>query len=112
MTEKELKRLSRVELLEMLVEISKESENLKSKLIETEEKHRKEVAALKSDYEAKLDAQQKQLDDRRIAIANAGSIAEACMKINGVFEAAQAAAEQYLENIRHSGNENSGNDKQ
>ncbi len=40
------------------------------------------------------------LDDRQIAIDKAGSIAEAAMQLNGVFEAAQNAAAQYLENIR------------
>ena len=36
---------------------------------------------------------------REIKISQAGSIAEASMQLNGVFEAAQEAAKQYLENI-------------
>ena len=32
-------------------------------------------------------------------IENSGSIAEAALKLSGIFEAAQAAADQYLENI-------------
>ena len=41
-----------------------------------------------------------QLEERRIMTEEAGSIAEAALRINRVFEAAQAAADQYLENIR------------
>ena len=41
-----------------------------------------------------------QLEERRIMTEEAGSIAEAAFRINRVFEAAQAAADQYLENIR------------
>lgn len=40
------------------------------------------------------------LDDRQIKIDKAGSIAEAALQLNGVFEAAQNAAKQYLENVR------------
>ena len=40
------------------------------------------------------------LEDRRILIEQSGSLAEASLKLNKVFEAAQAAADQYLENIR------------
>ena len=39
------------------------------------------------------------LADRRIEVESAGSIAEAALRINGVFEAAEAAASQYLENL-------------
>lgn len=78
MTEKQLKKLKRSELLEMLIEQKKINDELKLKLENAE-------AELKS---------------RRIAIENVGSIAEASLKINGVFEAAQKAAEQYLENIK------------
>jgi len=37
---------------------------------------------------------------RAIELNEAGSIAEAAIRINGVFEAAQKAAEQYLMNVR------------
>ena len=37
---------------------------------------------------------------RTIELNEAGSIAEAAIRINGVFEAAQKAAEQYLMNVR------------
>lgn len=78
MTEKELKKLNRAELLEMLVATMKETKRLEES-----------VAAL-----------QQQLDDRMIAVDKSGSIAEAALQLNGVFRAAQAAADQYLENIR------------
>lgn len=46
-----------------------------------------------------LAAAQKQLEDRSIAIEPVGSLAEAALKLNGVFESAQAACEQYLHNV-------------
>ena len=72
-----LKKLSRQELLEMLIESERHVEQL----------------------EKELEATRKQLEDRKIQIENAGSIAEAALKLNGIFEAAQAAADQYLENL-------------
>lgn len=77
MTESELRKLSRSDLLQLLVEQGKELRDLKEK------------------YEAA----KAELADRRIALDNAGSIAEAALKLNGVFEAAQAACSQYTENI-------------
>ena len=78
MTEKELRRLSRTDLLEMLLEQSKEVQRLQQELEETKQK----------------------LEDRRLMEKEARSIAEAALRINKVFEAAQQAADQYLENIR------------
>lgn len=79
MTEKELRRLSRMDLLEMLLEQSREVERLQKE----------------------LETVRKQLEDRRIMEQEAGSIAEAALRLNKVFEAAQQAADQYLENIRN-----------
>lgn len=56
----------------------------------------KEVEQLR----AELETVKKQLEDRRIMEQEAGSIAEAALRLNKVFEAAQQAADQYLENIR------------
>ena len=78
MTDKELRRLSRGELLEMLIAQTAENDQLKSRLEQAEA----------------------QLRDRRIAIDKAGSLAEAALSLNGVFQAAEAAAQQYLENIQ------------
>ena len=78
MTEKELKRLSRAELLELLLEQVEENEALRA-----------EIANLKG-----------QLEDRAIKIENAGSIAEAALRLNCVFEAAEAAAKQYVDSLK------------
>lgn len=78
MTEQELKKLSRIDLVEMLLALSRENEQLRTVLART----------------------QKQLDDRTLAVENTGSLAEAALAVNGVLEAAQAAADQYLQNIR------------
>ena len=40
-----------------------------------------------------------QLEDRTIAVEQSGSLAEAALNLNGVFQAAQAACEQYSLNI-------------
>ena len=78
MTDKELKRLSRAELLEMLIAQSKRADELQEKLEKAEA----------------------ELNSRQLKVDEAGSIAEASLRLNGVFEAAQAASTQYLENIR------------
>ena len=78
MTDKELRRLSRSELLEMLIAQTEENDRLKIRLEQAEA----------------------QLRDRRIEIDKAGSLAEAALSLNGVFQAAEAAAQQYLENIQ------------
>lgn len=77
MTDKELKRLRRADLLKMLIVQMEENERLEKSLKEARES----------------------LADREIRIKQAGSIAEAAMQLNGVFAAAQEAAAQYLENI-------------
>lgn len=43
---------------------------------------------------------QRQQSFRKIEAANAGSIAEAALKLNEIFEVAQKAADQYLYNIQ------------
>ena len=78
MTDKELKKLSRAELLEMLIAQSKRADELQEKMEKAEA----------------------ELNSRQLKVDEAGSIAEASLRLNGVFEAAQAASEQYLDNIR------------
>ena len=78
MTDKELRKLSRSELLEMLLIQSKEVERLKEELKEANRK----------------------LEDRKILLEESGSIAEAALKLNDIFEVAQRAADQYLESIK------------
>lgn len=77
MTDKELKRLSRAELLELLLVQTKEVERLREELERVRE----------------------QLEDRQLYLKETGNLAKAVLEINGVMEAAQAAADQYLENI-------------
>ena len=50
--------------------------------------------------QAELDKTRAELNDRAIMLESCGNIAEASLKINRVFEAAQQAAEQYLANVR------------
>ena len=77
MTDEELKRLSRAELLEILLAQAQRIEALEAELART----------------------QKRLKSRELKIAESGSIAEAAMKVSFVFEAAQRAADLYVENV-------------
>lgn len=77
MTDKELKRLSRAELLEMLLKQSQNAEKLA----------------------ARLERAKELLGERQLKLDHAGSIAEASLQLNGVFEAAQESVRQYLESI-------------
>ena len=78
MTEKELRRLSRTDLLELLLAQRRENEQLR----------------------CVLDQTQAQLADRTIKIDKAGSIAEASLQLSGIFTAAQESCQYYLDNIR------------
>ena len=66
MTDKDLRRLSRAELLDILYEQRKRYE----------------------DSLAENQALRQQLEDRTLRIASTGSIAEAAIQVNGVFAAA------------------------
>lgn len=79
MTDRELQKLKRVELLQLLVEQSRELDALRQELAQA----------------------RRELEARELRLQEAGSIAEASMQLNGVFEAAQRAADQYLESIRY-----------
>lgn len=78
MTDKELRRLSRSELLEMLIAQTEENQRLKQELNQA----------------------QTALNNRRLTMESAGSMAEAALRLNGIFEAADQAARQYLESVR------------
>ena len=78
MKELDLKSLSRKQLLELL-------------LLQTQRADR---------LEAELEEAKRRIRDKTLIETEAGSIAEASLKLNGVFEAAQAAASQYVENVR------------
>lgn len=83
--DKTLQKMKRAEILELLLEQSRNNDSLKLQL---EEKT------------AVIGELKKQLTDRKIDIQNAGTIAEASFKLNGVFDAADKAAQQYLENLQ------------
>lgn len=78
MTDKELRHLSRLELIDIIYELQKQN----------------------NASAAQIDELQNKLKEKEIRIVNAGSIAEAAIGINGVFEAAQAAADQYLLSVK------------
>ncbi len=78
MTDKELRKLSRKELLEMLVLQTRKNEQ----------------------QQTQIEALEQKLQERQVKMENAGSMAEAILQLNGVFDTAQAAFEQYTENIR------------
>lgn len=72
--------MKRAELIEIIYQYKKESQSL-------------------SEENARLN---RELDDRRIKIGTAGSIAQAALSLNNVFEAAQNAADQYLSSVKES----------
>lgn len=74
MTEKELKKLNRYQLLELLLAQTEQAEQL----------------------QAELNATREQLHNRNIQISTLGSIADASLQLSGIFQAAQDAADQYL----------------
>lgn len=78
MTDKEFKRLSRAQLIDIIYQLQLHVDEL------TEQNKSLEKA----------------LEDKRLRINNAGNIAEAALEINDCFRCAQNAAEQYLNEIK------------
>ena len=78
MTEKELKKLNRYQLLELLIIQTERADKLQTALEEAEQR----------------------LNDREINISALGSIAEASLQLTGVFEAAQEAADVYIKEAK------------
>jgi len=78
MTNKELKKLRRRDLLELLVQQTEDNDRL----------------------QAQVNALTEQLESRRLNVNKAGSLAEALLSINDMFCKADAVAKQYLDNIR------------
>lgn len=79
MTDQELRRLSCADLIDIIYTLQQQKEQAEQQLAQA----------------------QAQLQDRQLRLANAGSIAEAALSLNGVFDAAQAA-DQYLQAVRTS----------
>ena len=77
MISKELKKLNRRELVDIIYQMKKNEEQMQA-----------EIAAL-----------QEALQEKRIRLSEAGSIAEAAVSVTNVFSAAQTTAELYLDEI-------------
>lgn len=71
MTDREFRRLKRIELIEIIYQLQSE-----------------------------LEEKNKELEDRRIRIEKAGSIAEAAVAVHGLMEAAQKTADQYVASVK------------
>ena len=78
MTDKEFKRLSRSQLIDIIYQYQLQVDKLT-----------KQNQALK-----------RKLADKRLRLRNAGNIADAALEINDCFRSAQNAAEQYLNEIK------------
>ena len=77
MISKELKRLSRRELVDIIYQLKKNEQDMQE-----------EIELLKNE-----------LQDKRIRISTAGSIADAAMSVTNVFSTAQMTADIYLREI-------------
>lgn len=77
MISKELKRLSRRELVDIIYQLKKNEQDMQE-----------EIESLKT-----------KLQDKRIRISTAGSIADAAMSVTNVFSTAQMTADIYLREI-------------
>ena len=78
MTEKELLKLKRSEMLEIMLAQSREIDRLREELEEAKAK----------------------VEDREIRLRESGSIAEASLRLTNIFEDAQKAVELYVENMK------------
>ena len=79
MTDKEFKRLSRSQLIDIIYQLQMKQEELSRENLKLKEA----------------------LADRRIRINQAGNIAEASLAIHDIMQVAQDAADQYLAEIRN-----------
>lgn len=79
MTEKELRKLSRLDLIDILIRQSKEINALQEQ----------------------LETANKKLEDKILVCERTGNIAQAALEINKIFETAQKAADQYIESLKH-----------
>ena len=124
MTEKEFHKLKRQDILRLLLAQVKEAEELRSRLSETEgrlivaEEGYERLKGRLDDKDTqinrlkeRLDSKDEQIQNMKIALdklreekMNAaiqpGSIAQASLELSGIFEAAQRAADLYLEKIK------------
>lgn len=116
MNDRDLRRLKRRDLLKMLVvqceeteRLQQEAEQLQIRLREIEESYERLKSKLnvKDERLNQKDAKiaelthtvEKLKTSKEIELKEVGSIAEAALQLNGIFEAAQRAADQYLMNV-------------
>lgn len=85
MSAKDLKHMGREELLQLLIQITTEMDELKAQLAAKDE----EIAKLR----------ERPVVSETVTVHEPGSIAQAALQINHVFEDAQRAADQYLATI-------------
>ena len=78
MTDKEFKRLSRYQLIDIIYQFQLQVDKLTEQNQELE----------------------RELADKRLRLSNAGNIADAALEMNDCFRSAQNAAEQYLNEIK------------
>ena len=78
MTDRQLRKASRTDLLKYLLEEKKVNEAMRMQ----------------------IQQMQTQLDSRQITMNQAGTLAEAALKLSGIFDAAESACQYYTENIR------------
>ena len=83
----DLRKLNRVQLLRLLRDATEENERLSTELAATKER---------------LEEAEQRLEDRRIAIADSESLAEASLRLSGIFAAAQHAIDLYGYNVAQS----------
>ena len=68
----DIKKFKKTDLMKILIDQAEEIEFLKNKL-----------------------------DEKIILLENSGSIADAALKLNNIFENAQSAADQYVESVKY-----------
>ena len=78
MTDKEFKRLSRAQLIDVIYQLQLQADAQTKRIRDLE----------------------KALADKHFRISVAGNIAEAALEVNEVFQTAQKAADQYLDGVR------------
>jgi hypothetical protein len=110
MTTKELQKLGRRELLQLLLNQAKETERLSAELADAQT----QLQELTDTYERlreRLNHKDERIHElestlaeerekREVDLEDVGSIAEAALKLHGVFDAAQEAADFYLQSLR------------
>jgi len=116
MTDRDVKRLSRVQILTLLRQQEEEITEQKETIVKQEKelaaqneeisklavmnqelkRNQEEIAALKAKNEELTD----KLESRKLLIEESGSLAEAALTVSGVIKAAQDAANIYLDNVK------------